>query len=131
MCLDSLYQRLKLKNHCNLLKIKILALFVKFERGGREKTLKQIKLMKLWFVEQEFEITTCFARYSHLRYRIFISKSKILYLGFELGMESNEEYIIGELEKSKRKLREITVNLDAQQQLLRLIVQVRDNLNIL
>lgn len=39
-------------------------------------------------------------------------------------MESNEEFLAGEMEKTKRKLRDISVALEGQQQLLRLIVQV-------
>lgn len=39
-------------------------------------------------------------------------------------IESNEEFLASELDKTKRKLREISVSLESQQQLLRLIVQV-------
>lgn len=39
-------------------------------------------------------------------------------------MESGEDYVVNEIEKTKRKLRDISKALDTQQQLLRLIVQV-------
>lgn len=39
-------------------------------------------------------------------------------------MESGEDYVVGEIEKTKRKLRDISNILETQQQLLRLIVQV-------
>lgn len=39
-------------------------------------------------------------------------------------LESGEDYVVGELEKTKRKLRDISNSLEMQQQLLRLIVQV-------
>jgi transient receptor potential cation channel subfamily A member 1 len=38
-------------------------------------------------------------------------------------LDANEDYISMELDKQKRKLREISVFLEQQQQLLRLIVQ--------
>lgn len=39
-------------------------------------------------------------------------------------LETNEDFIIDEIEKQKRKLREISMALEQQNQLLRLIVQV-------
>ena len=39
-------------------------------------------------------------------------------------MESTEDYVVSELDKTKRKLKEITTALETQQQFLRLIVQV-------
>lgn len=39
-------------------------------------------------------------------------------------MDNGEDYVVMELEKTKRKLREITKTLEIQQQFLRLIVQV-------
>ncbi|EDS35492.1 conserved hypothetical protein [Culex quinquefasciatus] len=43
--------------------------------------------------------------------------------GIDFVLDSNEDYIVTELEKQKRKLREIGSALDSQHQLLRLIVQ--------
>ncbi|KAF5301244.1 hypothetical protein FQR65_LT00944 [Abscondita terminalis] len=43
--------------------------------------------------------------------------------GVDMIIESNEDYLANEIEKTKRKLRDISVSLDTQQQLLRLIVQ--------
>lgn len=42
----------------------------------------------------------------------------------DIGFESTEEIVTDELEKQRRKLREITSTLDQQHQMLRLIVQV-------
>lgn len=39
-------------------------------------------------------------------------------------LETNDDYIIDEIDKQKRKLREISCSLEQQNQLLRLIVQV-------
>lgn len=39
-------------------------------------------------------------------------------------LETNEDFIVNEIDKQKRKLREISVSLEQQNQLLRLIVQV-------
>lgn len=39
-------------------------------------------------------------------------------------MESSEDYVVNELDKTKKKLKEITTALETQQQFLRLIVQV-------
>lgn len=41
-------------------------------------------------------------------------------------METGDDYIVGEIEKTKRKLKEISSCLETQQQLLRLIVQVQE-----
>ncbi|XP_018323110.1 transient receptor potential cation channel subfamily A member 1 [Agrilus planipennis] len=43
--------------------------------------------------------------------------------GLDMVMESGEDYLMSELEKTKRKLRDISSLLETQQQLLRLIVQ--------
>lgn len=40
-------------------------------------------------------------------------------------METSEDYLVSELDKTKRKLKEISNVLETQQQFLRLIVQVR------
>lgn len=45
-------------------------------------------------------------------------------------MESGEDFIYNEIEKTKRKLKEISSNLENQQHLLRLIVQVSLELKI-
>lgn len=45
-------------------------------------------------------------------------------LGLDMVMESGEDYVVKEVEKTKRKLKDISANLDNQQHLLRLIVQV-------
>lgn len=42
-------------------------------------------------------------------------------------METSEDYLVSEIEKTKRKLREISTVLETQQQFLRLIVQVNYN----
>lgn len=47
--------------------------------------------------------------------------------GIDFVLDSNEDYIVTELEKQKRKLREIGSALDSQHQLLRLIVQVSNH----
>lgn len=44
--------------------------------------------------------------------------------GIDFVLDNNEDYVVTELEKQKRKLREISSALDNQHQLLRLIVQV-------
>ncbi|XP_046587542.1 transient receptor potential cation channel subfamily A member 1 [Neodiprion lecontei] len=43
--------------------------------------------------------------------------------GTDMVLENNEDYVTQELEKQKRRLKEITVSLESQHQLLRLIVQ--------
>lgn len=43
--------------------------------------------------------------------------------GIDFVLDNNEDYVVTELEKQKRKLREISSALDNQHQLLRLIVQ--------
>lgn len=40
-------------------------------------------------------------------------------------METGDDYIVGEIEKTKRRLKDISNSLEMQQQLLRLIVQVK------
>lgn len=40
-------------------------------------------------------------------------------------MENGDDYIFNELEKNKKKLKDISCHLENQQHLLRLIVQVR------
>lgn len=42
----------------------------------------------------------------------------------DMGFETTEEIMAEELEKQRRKLREITSTLEQQHQMLRLIVQV-------
>lgn len=42
-----------------------------------------------------------------------------------MGFETTEEIMAEEMEKQRRKLREITQTLDQQHQMLRLIVQVQ------
>lgn len=42
-----------------------------------------------------------------------------------MGFETSEEIMADEMEKQRRKLRDISQTLDTQHQLLRLIVQVR------
>lgn len=44
--------------------------------------------------------------------------------GIEMVLDTNEDFIATEIDKQKRKLRDISVALDQQHQLLRLIVQV-------
>lgn len=44
--------------------------------------------------------------------------------GLDMIMESGDDYVVNELEKTKRKLKDISTSLDSQQMLLRLIVQV-------
>lgn len=39
-------------------------------------------------------------------------------------MDSGEDYVVNELEKTKKKLKDISTSLESQQMLLRLIVQV-------
>lgn len=39
-------------------------------------------------------------------------------------MESSEDYVVHEIDKTKKKLRDIAIMMESQQQLLRLIVQV-------
>lgn len=43
-----------------------------------------------------------------------------------MGFETTEEIVADELERQRRKLREITSTLDQQHQMLRLIVQVNN-----
>lgn len=42
-----------------------------------------------------------------------------------MSFDSNEELMASELEKQRKKLRDISYTLDQQHQLLRLIIQVR------
>lgn len=42
----------------------------------------------------------------------------------DIGFETTEEIVADELERQRRKLREITSTLEQQHQMLRLIVQV-------
>lgn len=51
----------------------------------------------------------------------------ILIAGLDMVMDTNEDFMFNEIDKQKRKLREIAVALDQQNQLLRLIVQVSTN----
>lgn len=46
-------------------------------------------------------------------------------------LDNSEDYLTQELDKHKRKLKEITTQLDGQHQLLRLIVQVNSKKNYL
>ena len=39
-------------------------------------------------------------------------------------MENSEDYVVSELEKTKKKLKDISQAIDTQNQILRLIVQV-------
>lgn len=41
-----------------------------------------------------------------------------------MGLDNGEDYLMSEIEKTKKKLKEIGTTLESQQQLLRLIVQV-------
>lgn len=43
----------------------------------------------------------------------------------DMMMDSNEDYLAEEMEKQKKKLRDISNVLDSQHQLLRLIIQVK------
>lgn len=45
--------------------------------------------------------------------------------GLDLVLESSEDYITAELDKQKRRLREMSSLLEQQHTLIRLIVQVR------
>lgn len=45
-------------------------------------------------------------------------------LGLDMVMESGDDYVVNEIEKTKRKLKDISSILETQQTLLRLIVQV-------
>lgn len=47
-----------------------------------------------------------------------------LLAGIEMVLDTNEDFIVTELEKQKRKLREISLTLEQQHHLLRLIIQV-------
>lgn len=42
----------------------------------------------------------------------------------DIGFDSTEEIMTDEMEKQRRKLRDITATLDQQHQMLRLIIQV-------
>lgn len=44
--------------------------------------------------------------------------------GLEMVLDSNEDYVTSEMEKQKRKLKDMTKLIEQQHQLLRLIVQV-------
>lgn len=65
-------------------------------------------------------------RYGDIVFRIQIS-SMFRYRSANLDMnfESNEELMASELEKQRKKLRDINYTLDQQHHLLRLIIQVR------
>ncbi|XP_065161233.1 transient receptor potential cation channel subfamily A member 1 isoform X2 [Atheta coriaria] len=43
--------------------------------------------------------------------------------GLDMVMESSEDYVVHEIDKTKKKLRDIAIMMESQQQLLRLIVQ--------
>lgn len=45
-----------------------------------------------------------------------------------MNFDSNEELMASELDKQRKKLREISGSLEQQHQLLRLIIQVRQRL---
>lgn len=47
-----------------------------------------------------------------------------MFKGLEMVIDSGEDFVAVELEKTKRKLRQISRTLETQQQFLRLIVQV-------
>ena len=42
----------------------------------------------------------------------------------DIVMENSEDYVVSELEKTKKKLKDISQAIDTQNQILRLIVQV-------
>lgn len=44
--------------------------------------------------------------------------------GLEMVLDTNEDFLVNEMDKQKRKLREIGQTLEQQHQLLRLIIQV-------
>ncbi|CAG9824314.1 unnamed protein product [Phaedon cochleariae] len=50
-------------------------------------------------------------------------KRRIYRTGLDMVVDSGEDFIVSQLEKTKRKLRDITNTLEVQQQFLRLIVQ--------
>lgn len=63
----------------------------------------------------------------HLYLYLIANKNKIdihIQLGLEMVLENHEDYVTTELEKQKRRLKEITTTLEVQHKLLRLIVQV-------
>jgi transient receptor potential cation channel subfamily A member 1 len=43
----------------------------------------------------------------------------------EMVLDSNEDYVTSEMEKQKRKLKDMSKLMESQHQLLRLIVQVK------
>jgi transient receptor potential cation channel subfamily A member 1 len=49
--------------------------------------------------------------------------------GLEMVLDSNEDFVTSEMEKQKRKLKDISNLMEQQHQLLRLIVQVRITVN--
>jgi transient receptor potential cation channel subfamily A protein 1 len=57
-----------------------------------------------------------------------IQKVSSFSAGLEMVLDgSNEDYVTSEMEKQKRKLKEMSKLLEQQHQLLRLIVQVIEN----
>lgn len=53
-----------------------------------------------------------------------LTNSKYSLDNIDMGFDTTEEIVAEELEKQRRKLRDITATLDQQHQMLRLIVQV-------
>lgn len=85
-------------------------------------------LMKKWFYnpfsEEEKGNFVSFERKREFYISlIFFSFIKV---GIEMVLDSNEDFIVNELDKQKRKLRDISLMMDQQHQLLRLIIQVHN-----
>lgn len=59
--------------------------------------------------------------------KMFILSSFVLKIlaGLEMVLDTNEDYVSSEIDKQKRKLKDMTKLMEQQHQLLRLIVQVR------
>lgn len=82
-------------------------------------------ILRKWFCNpftDECKYLFCFSTF---RNNFLLINFFFLYLAnMDINFDSNEEVVADELEKQRRKLREITSSLEQQHQLLRLIVQV-------
>lgn len=84
--------------------------------------LRYCILIKLGFICQ-VQVKICYNINDN--YKNVATLSLVNILGLDMAGDNTEDFILTELEKTKHKLRQITKNLEVQQQFLRLIVQVR------
>lgn len=80
-------------------------------------------VLRKWFCNPFNDDSKCNAKFD-LYFQNFTS-FHVLSANLDMSFDSNEEVMASEMEKQRKKLRDISYILDQQHQLLRLIIQVR------